>query len=92
MTPKEAIDRVANADLWLIRRVFGEVTFFFFTNEQVTRYQKSGKQESYAKEYCAVLKRYDEFNYVNEDEFRVRFDSKQNFDTKYGSNWFYYDR
>ena len=36
------------------------------------------------------LKEYDEFNVVKSEEFILRFDSKENFDNNYESNWYYY--
>ena len=40
--------------------------------------------------YFEILKAYDEFGYLVEKDFAVNFDSKQNFDDNYESNWYYY--
>ena len=40
--------------------------------------------------YFEILRPYDEFDYLSGDDFAVNFDSKQNFDENYESNWYYY--
>jgi hypothetical protein len=84
--------RIGNPDLWEISRCFGSVTFFFFTDAQTKRYESEGKRTEYAKMYFELLKRHDEFGYLEEKEFTVAFDSKQNFDENFESSWFYYYR
>jgi hypothetical protein len=82
--------RLANPDLWKIDRFFGHATFFFYTDVQVQRYEAKGKKAEYARAYFQLLKPHDEFGYLKETVFRVDFDSKQNFDENYQSNWYYY--
>ena len=62
----------------------------FYTRDQVKRYVAKGCKESYARRYFEILKPYDEFGYLTEQEFTVNFDSKQNFDDNYAGNWYYY--
>lgn len=82
--------KIGNPDLWKISRCFGHVTFLFFTDEQVERYEAQGKKGEYAKLYFEILKPHDEFGYLEQEAFEVNFDSKQNFDENYQSNWYYY--
>ena len=82
--------RIDNPDLWEISRCFGYVTFMFYTDAQAKEYGAKGKKTEYARMYFEVLKRYDEFDYLCEDDFTIAFDSKQNFDDNYESNWYYY--
>ncbi|ELP32346.1 hypothetical protein [Rhodopirellula baltica] len=82
--------RIGNPDLWEISRCFGCVTFFFFTDKQMKKYEAQGKKVEYASMYFEILKPHDEFGYLKRNQFKVYFDSKQNFDEKYESNWFYY--
>lgn len=84
------IEKIGNPDLWEISRFFGIVTFLFFTDEQKERYEAEGKKITYAQMYFALVKRHDEFGYLNPEEFTVSFDSKHNFDKNYQSNWYYY--
>jgi hypothetical protein len=78
--------------LWTIHRCFGRVVFLFFTDEQAQAHAKGGLLEAYADLYFEVLQRHDEFRYVRRDRFGIEFDSKENFDKNYRSNWFFYDR
>ena len=82
--------RIGNPHLWLISRNFGNVTFFFYTDEQVRQHEGMGQKEVFAKMYFEILKPHDEFGYLQETDFTVIFDSKQNFNKKYHGNWFFY--
>jgi hypothetical protein len=84
--------RIGNPDLWEISRSFGNVTFFFFTDAQAKHYEAEGKRTEYARMYFDLLKLHDEFGYLEGNEYTIAFDSKQNFDENYHSNWFYYYR
>jgi hypothetical protein len=84
--------RIANPDLWRISRCFGDVTFFFFTDKQVKKYEENGKNCEYGTMYYELLKPHDEFGYLKRRYFKINFDSKQNFDDNFESNSFYYYR
>ncbi|MCC9606824.1 hypothetical protein LOC69_13060 [Blastopirellula sp. JC733] len=84
--------RIGNPDLWTINRFSGHATFFFYTEEQVARYKVVGLEEEYAHRYYYLVKPYDEFGYLSLDDYRINFDSKENFDKKFQSSWFYYYR
>jgi hypothetical protein len=87
----EAFKRgLANPDIWIIDRCFGQITIFFFTEEQVQRYKAQGKKTEYARRYLELLKAHDEFGYLKKQYFTVFFDSKENFDENYGGSWFNY--
>lgn len=82
--------RIGNPDIWEISRFFGYVTIFFFTDAQIKRYETERKKQEYARIYFEILKPHDEFGYLHRRDFKIDFDSKQNFDENYESNWFYY--
>jgi hypothetical protein len=84
--------RIGNPGLWKISRCFGSVTFFFYTDSQARKHERDGLAEAYASRYFELLKPHDEFDYIRLDEFRVRFDSKENFDKNYKGSWFNYYR
>jgi hypothetical protein len=75
-------------ELWEIKRNFSTGIFFFYTNDQVKNYDS--EKEKLKKEYFKLIKTCDEFGYLNESGFSIDFDSKENFDKIYQSNWFYY--
>ena len=85
-------EKIGNPDIWEISRCFGQVTIFFFTDAQAKRYEAEGRKKEYARMYFDILKPHDEFGYLKERNFTIVFDSKQNFDENYESNWFYYYR
>ncbi|HSF66558.1 MAG TPA: hypothetical protein VLA67_03910 [Nitrospiraceae bacterium] len=91
---KEELDRLKlklnNKDLWEISRLFESVTFFFYTDAQVRKYEAAGLRDLYADEYARLLQAYDEFGYFQKRGVSANFDSKENFDTNYQSNWYYY--
>ena len=91
---KEELDRLKlklnNKELWEISRLFESVTFFFYTDAQVRKYEAAGLRDLYAEEYARLLQAYDEFGYFQKRGVSAYFDSKENFDTNYQSNWYYY--
>jgi hypothetical protein len=82
--------KLKNKYLWAISRCFSGVTFFFYTDDQVKMFTADGTKENYTIEYFNLLKQYDQFDYFKRDSFSISFDSKENFDKNYESNWFYY--
>lgn len=81
-----------NHELWEIKKTFSTGIFFFYTNEQLTRCEKEGEKRKLEIQYFNILKEYDEFNYLDEVNFSIKLDSKENFDKNYKSNWFYYSK
>lgn len=82
--------KINNKNLWEISRCFSGTTFFFYTDEQVKEIDKNGMAEYLTDEYFKLLKIYDEFDYFRREDYSVYFDSKENFDNNYQSNWYYY--
>lgn len=71
-------------------RAFGEPTFFLYTDEQVKHYENSDMRKEWANRYFDLLAPYDEFGYFTREKFNIFLDSKENFDTNYSGNWYYY--
>lgn len=82
--------RLNNPDLWEISRLFDRVTFFFYTDAQAKHYEAAGLRETYAREYTGLVLPHDEFGYIRRRAVPAYFDSKENFDTNYQSDWYYY--
>jgi hypothetical protein len=78
--------------IWEIRPGFEDVVFFFYTEAQLRESERSNIRDRCKDGYSRILKEYDEFAYFRERPITVSFDSKENFDSKYKSNWFYYDK
>lgn len=87
---KKLQEEVNNEVLWTISRAFEGVTYFLYTDEQVKKYQDSLTYKKWKKQYYDLIQKYDEFQYFKNDSFYFNLDSKENFDTNYESNWYYY--
>ena len=92
--PKSEIDnlkaKINNPDIWEISRFASSATFFFYTDKQVETARSNGYAQHLTEKYFDLLKKYDEFNYFDRQTFSVSIDSKENFDTNFESNWYYY--
>jgi hypothetical protein len=82
--------KLNNQDLWEISRLSDTVTFFFYTDAQVKHYEAAGLRDAYAREYARLIEPHDEFGYFRRRGVLAYFDSKENFDSNYESNWYYY--
>jgi hypothetical protein len=94
--PQIEIDKLRNElaikEIWKIYREFSLTTFFFFTDKQIEYFTNDGTKELIKMKYFELLKKYDEFDYFKSDTYLLSFDSKENFDKHFESNWFYYSR
>ena len=92
--PKELLEelktRLNNQDIWEISKTFSSAIFFFHTDKQVEEAKNSPLLNVLENEYYKLIKRYDEFNYLELNQFGIGIDSRENFVNNYQSNWFYY--
>lgn len=92
--PQEYIDQLKkeldSEDLWEISRAFSGVTFFLYTDKQLKEYENSEMRKQWTDKYFEVLETYNQFGYWKRETFNIYLDSKENFDTNYASNWYYY--
>ena len=87
---EELKTRLGNQNIWEISKTFGSAIFFFHTDRQVEKAKNSPLLEILKNEYFKLIKLYDEFNYLELNQFGIGIDSKENFVNNYQSNWFYY--
>ena len=83
-------EKLNNKDIWEISICFSGTTFFVYTDQQIKQYENSPSRRIWADRYFDLLEPYNEFGYFKRDNFSVYVDSKENFDTNYQSNWYYY--
>lgn len=76
--------------IWEIKKNFSTGIFFFFNNEQLKKNDNNETKNKFKSEYLKLIKECDEFGYINDLNFSIKLDSKENFDKNYQSNWFYY--
>lgn len=78
--------------IWEIRKNFSTGIFFFYTDEQLSKYDNDDTKNRFKNEYLKIIKECDEFGYIDNLTFSIKLDSKENFDKNYQSNWFYYHK
>jgi hypothetical protein len=79
-------------NVWEIYREFATTTYFFCTDKQIEDYKADGTTQIMTQQYFDILKKYDEFDYIKPNTYFLTFDSKENFDKNFESNWFWYSR
>ena len=90
MKSKNAFKEKHKDKLWEVS-IFGEyVTFFFFTNQELKKAEQQQQTLIIKEEYYSLLKPFDKFNYFTLENFHAIFDSKENFDKNFQSNWRWY--
>lgn len=68
-----------------------ELLYFFYSNNQIQNIKEKERIERIVIEYIySSLKKFDSNNKLKKDEINIEFDTKENFDTNYESNWYYY--
>lgn len=77
---------------WCTNRLWGAPVVFVHTEAEAVELRHSGVLREWAKSYFEIAKKHDEFGYLRVEGIDIRVDSKENFDRKYESNWFYYWR
>lgn len=83
-------DKYADKNIWTIIKFGYYITIFLNKEDQVKEVVNNGFKEVFEKELFYLAKQYDEFNYLKRETFSIYLDSKENFDTNYQSNWWYY--
>lgn len=92
--PTEAIqdlkESLKNENIWELSIGFLSATYFFYTDNQLKEFDNLEVKKTWTDKYYELLKKHDEFNYIKRETTTIYFDSKENFDNNYQSNWFYY--
>lgn len=94
--PQTEIDNLkqelTSLNVWEIYREFATTTYFFYTDKQIEDYKADGTTQMMTQQYFDILKKYDKFDYIKPDTYFLTFDSKENFDKNFESNWFWYSK
>lgn len=77
-------------EVWELHFPGNDIRVFSFTDQQKAANTGNAEYEQLVKEYYDLLKPHDEFNYFERVEMKLILDSKENFDNRYQSNWYYY--
>lgn len=79
-----------NTKIWEIHMNSNYITVFFETEVQIEENRKNTIFEKMKTEYFEIIKKSDEFSLFKIENLNLSFDSKENFDKNYESNWYYY--
>ncbi len=92
--PQAQIDALvvqfAKHGVWIFDRFGSTVTCFFHTEDQLLRSNSDGSRASIAVAYAGLIAEHDEFGYCDSPLEQVLFDSKENLDTNFEGNLYYY--
>lgn len=83
---------INNKDIWIIKNVFyTRIVVFFYSNYQLPDKTEKERISNILKEYIfSSLKKFDINNILDKNEIIIEFDTKENFDTNFESNWYFY--
>ncbi len=84
------MQKFSAANIWTITGFSSWVAVFYNRDGDVEANGKNGTSDLIKKECFRLVKPYDEFDYINFDNFYITFDSKQNLDEHYQGNLYYY--
>jgi translation initiation factor 2 beta subunit (eIF-2beta)/eIF-5 len=94
--PNEIVEDFENElsieNIWKIYRDFSSTTFFFHTTEQMNKAISSDSAIKIRSRWYALIKSFDEFDYIKRDDQFLFFSSKEILDEKYAGNLFNYTR
>ncbi|PJZ43783.1 hypothetical protein [Leptospira brenneri] len=86
------LSEINDKELWKIERCFATTVLFYYTLKQKEKSLLELKNKLYTLKYFDLIKKYDEFGFLNKDTFSILFDCKENFDKNFNGNWFNYWR
>ena len=78
--------------IWLFSKFGSGVTLFFYHEEDVNENRNSQELKLLTQEYFTEIKKYDEFDLITTEDFKINIDSKENIDKNYNSNLYNYYR
>lgn len=84
------LSKYSNCSLWNIYTAFTSVVVFFYQDVDIKNNTENGICELVRDDYYVTLKKHDEFNVYNSNNFIMNFDSKENLDKNYSGNLYYY--
>jgi len=86
----ELIKKYKKDNIWEIHMSSFYITIFLEKENQIEESRKKPIFEKIKEEYFEIVKEKDEFGLFKKELINLTFDSKENFDKNYESNWYYY--
>ena len=84
--------KLSDFPIWKIMKRRATAIFFFHTEEQAEKYNQEAFKAQLSKEYCELIKKYEDFDYASKMRLPVFVDSKYKIEEVYKGNWGGYHR
>jgi len=84
--------KFSTVPIWKIQGFSRLTVIFFITEKNIIKYRENGICSEISKYCYDGVKVHDEFGYLTDESFRIKFDSKENLDKNYQGSLFYYWR
>jgi hypothetical protein len=78
--------------VWEVIAIFSNSVVFYYSDQDIIKYQNNGSSKMIADEYYSTLKACDVLDYFTRENINLKFDSKEKLDKNYDGNLFYYTR
>lgn len=88
---KTIYDEIYNENLWTVEIFFSRIIIFYYQTSQIPS-NKNELEKIIKEKVLHYINKHDIFDILTEKNIIVEFDSKENFDTNYQGNWFFYTR
>lgn len=86
---KDELYAIAQDEVWKVLLEFDHVIIFYYTDEQVNRFEEDGTSQALRQKCSEIVKQYDNYG-VYPKGIYCEFCSKQTIDEKYCGNMFYF--
>jgi len=91
---KKDLNRIAyeidKENIWGISNMFDATTVFYYSDSYLAKIDKVNIKDRISEKLFSLLKKKDQFGYCAIEKILIYFDTKENFDNNYQSNWYYY--
>jgi putative heme iron utilization protein len=87
---KTLVEKYKVGNIWEIHTNGFYITVFFEKESHIEENKENLFFENLKREYFEIVKQKDEFGFFKKDKIILLFDSKENFDKNFESNWYYY--
>jgi hypothetical protein len=75
-----------NNNIWKIEDMSTKIVMFYETKDDLLLNTEYGYNQIIIEECYQIIKKFDELNYYNRENFNIEFDSKENLYTNYNGN------
>ena len=93
--PSDILETFLNSykkgDIWQVHQLNDKwLIVFLFRDEQIALNKNLPIYQTMKDEYFKLVKQYLNVGISSSEDISIQFDSKENFESKYDGNWYYY--